>query len=62
VQIPRQVAKSPAAWSPDGSELAFIDCPNFACAIYVMKADGTNLRQLTDGATLQGLGIDLSWR
>ena len=38
------------AWSPDGSQIAFSRGPQLGPShIYVMHADGTDLRQLTDG-------------
>jgi TolB protein len=59
------VVRAPPAWSPDGSELAFFECPypNYVCAIFVMKPDGTGRRQLTANGTLVGFDDDyLSWR
>jgi TolB protein len=38
------------AWSPDGSEIAFMGSLNGNPAIYVARADGTHLRQVTFGA------------
>jgi Tol biopolymer transport system component len=42
------------AWSPDGSMLAFHSrraSPSFTPSIYVVHADGSGLRQITDGLT-----------
>lgn len=44
----------PPAWSPDGSEIAYRGGPG----IIVMKADGSNVRQLSS----TGGNGDLSWR
>ena len=40
------------AWSPDGRRLAFISGRDGTEAMYVIDADGTNLRRLTTDATL----------
>jgi TolB protein len=37
------------AWSPDGRYLAFQSTRDGASSIYVMNADGTNQRRVTDG-------------
>jgi uncharacterized protein YgiM (DUF1202 family) len=58
------------AWSPDGSQIAFITDRNGSYEIWVMNADGTNQRPLLTAAALGGLdiqynGVDervLSWR
>jgi Tol biopolymer transport system component len=42
-----QLADSPT-WSPDGSELAFGGCCDDYYDIYVVNADGTDLRRLTN--------------
>ena len=39
---------SAPAWSPDGSRIAFISDRNGRRALYVMDADGSGVRQLTD--------------
>ena len=36
------------AWSPDGSKIAFISNRNYHFSLYVMNADGSNSRLLTD--------------
>lgn len=41
--------RSPA-WSPDGSQIAFIGAVNGQHKVWLMNADGTNLRQLTKDA------------
>jgi len=50
--LPGQVAtESPAAWSPDGSRLAFARRGETGLDLYVMNADGSNVQRLTaDGA------------
>jgi Tol biopolymer transport system component len=40
------------AWSRDGRRLAFISSRDSVDAMYVIDADGTNLRRLTGDATL----------
>ena len=52
---PRFLQQSPFAWSPDGSEFAFIDCPNYVCAIYAMSPDGER-SAATDGRRCRGRG------
>jgi len=44
-----------AVWSPDGTQIAF-NIDNYAgrCDIYVMNADGSNLRQLTTDGNAGG--------
>jgi Tol biopolymer transport system component len=36
------------AWSPDGTQLAFVSTRDGNEEIYVMKADGTSVTRLTD--------------
>jgi len=58
------------AWSPDGSQIAFITDRNGSYEIWVMNADGTNQQPLVTAAALGGLqikydGVDervISWR
>jgi TolB protein len=38
------------AWSPDGNEIAFTSLVDGRWHLFVMNADGTNRRQVTDGA------------
>jgi Tol biopolymer transport system component len=52
-----KVAAEPR-WSPDGSRIAFVMSPRGHLTryagdgdIYVMDADGTNMRQRTEGST-----------
>src|SRR5687767_7182143 len=50
-----------AAWSPDGNTIAFamaVDQPD-AYEVFLMGADGSNVRQLTYG--LAGIGGSLDW-
>src|SRR5262249_37830659 len=37
------------AWSPDGKKIAFVSIRAGVSQIFVMNADGTNVRQLTNG-------------
>ena len=45
------------AWSPDGSQIAFISDRNGAYEIWVMNADGSNQRALLSAKALNGAGI-----
>jgi len=40
----------PSSWSPDGTRLVFADCQGEPCrpALFVVKADGSDLRKLVD--------------
>src|SRR5215469_8228266 len=38
-----------AAWSPDGRKIAFVSIRNSTSHIFVMNADGSEVRQLTSG-------------
>jgi len=46
-------------WSPDGSQIAFVRGAG-AFDIYLISADGSNLRSLTNGSTYESLGGWLS--
>ncbi len=58
------------AWSPDGSQIAFLTDRNGLWEIWIMNADGSNQRPLISAETLAGLtlqynGVDeraISWR
>ena len=58
------------AWSPDGSQIAFITDRNGSYEIWVMNADGSNQHPILTAAALGGLkiqydGVDervISWR
>ena len=46
------------AWSPDGKKIAFVSIRAGVSQIFVMNANGTNVRQLTNGnADLAAIGI-----
>jgi Tol biopolymer transport system component len=47
-------------WSPDGRQIAFLDCagPNQVCEIAVMNANGQNQRDLTHDQTLSNQKVD----
>src|ERR1051326_1402505 len=42
------VYDSSPVWSPDGTEIAFISNRNYLFGLYVMNADGSNARLLTE--------------
>ena len=44
-------------WSPDGSRLAFVGGTDDTLDIYVMRADGTDIVQLTDDAAFDTFPI-----
>jgi TolB protein len=52
-----------AAWSPDGSRIAFVGgFDEEDISIYVMRADGTDVRRVTDGGSLvDGEDLGPSW-
>lgn len=69
-ELSRSWNNAAPAWSPDGSQLAFITDRNGAYELWVMNADGTNQHPLLSTADLNGLaihydGVDervISWR
>src|SRR3954466_15228473 len=48
VPLPASLRAGQAAWSPDGTRLAFRGGPDGDSEVYVVAADGIGLRQLTD--------------
>ena len=50
--------KSPA-WSPDGTQIAFVSERNEETEIYVMNRDGSGLTRLTDTKRLEA---EPTWR
>jgi hypothetical protein len=59
---PRQLTDGPArdnrpVWSPDGKQIAFARFQDNRWNIYVMNADGSDLRKLTDGT----FDVNPSW-
>lgn len=69
-EAPHSFNNTAPAWSPDGSQIAFLTDRNGPWEIWVMHADGSNQRPLfpagtLDGVTLQYHNVDervLSWR
>ena len=69
-KTPRVWNNAAPAWSPDGSQIAFITDRSGAYEIWVMNADGGNQHPLVTAAALGGLqikydGVDervISWR
>ena len=69
-QQPQSWNNAAPAWSPDGSQIAFLSDRSGQWEIWVMNADGSNQRALFPAGTLQGLsiqyhGVDervISWR
>lgn len=47
------------AWSPDGLHIAFIDLVDGKQDLFIMDADGTNVRRLTNDAALD---MHPAWR
>ncbi len=45
-----------ARWSPDGRQLVFSNVVNGNWTLFAMNADGTNIRQITDGGANDGEG------
>jgi hypothetical protein len=68
--LPRSWNNVAPAWSPDGSQIAFLTDRTGHWEMWVMSADGSNQRPLfpdgtLDGLTLQYNNVDermLSWR
>jgi Tol biopolymer transport system component len=68
-QEPRNWNNAAAAWSPDGSQIAFISDRNGLWEIWVMNTDGSNQHPLFAPGALAGIdlqyhGVDervISW-
>ncbi|GAB4548631.1 MAG: hypothetical protein Kow0063_43540 [Anaerolineae bacterium] len=69
-QEPRSWNNVAPAWSPDGTQIAFLTDRSGQWEIWVMNADGSNQRPLLPSGALDGLGLQyygvgeraLSWR
>jgi hypothetical protein len=48
----QQVVKTDASFSPDGSRIVFVSTQDGDAEIYLMDADGANLRKLTDNSAV----------
>src|SRR6266511_1752070 len=53
-KLPSVPGDTDPAWSPDGSKIAFVRFREGGAGIWVMNADGTGARRITDG----GLDVD----
>jgi TolB protein len=54
---PRNWNNAAAAWSPDGSQIAFLTDRNGSWEIFVMNADGSNQHPLFAAGTLAGIDL-----
>jgi dipeptidyl aminopeptidase/acylaminoacyl peptidase len=50
-RLPSERGDNDAAWSPDGSRIAFVRYQAGDSGIYLMNADGTDVLQVTDGTS-----------
>jgi len=48
-------------WSPDSKQIAFESCATFSCQLYLMTADGTSLKKLTNTQREVAREYPLGW-
>lgn len=60
-QQPQSFSNAAPAWSPDGSQIAFVTNRSGAWEIWLMAADGSQQRPLLTAATLAQNGITLAY-
>jgi Tol biopolymer transport system component len=58
---PRSDSNAAPAWSPDGTQLAFVSNRHGAWEIWLMNADGSNQHPLLTAETLAQNGITLQY-
>lgn len=61
--VPRLVDISAATWSPNGRQIAFIDCydPDYGCDLGVVGADGKGMRIIAKGQVDASFEGNLLW-
>jgi Tol biopolymer transport system component len=55
-------SSSPPAWSPDGAWIALMATHGYTYSVYVLKPDGTALRELRKITRDNAIGGRVSWR
>jgi Tol biopolymer transport system component len=55
------VAPERPSWSPDGKRIAFTRCDDITCAIYVMQANGSEMKPLTSDPVSGVASYSPSW-
>jgi WD40-like Beta Propeller Repeat len=61
-KLPSVPGDTDAAWSPDGSKIAFVRFREGGAGIWVMNADGTGARRITDGGPdIDGTDLGPAW-
>jgi len=61
-KLPSVPGDTDPAWSPDGSKIAFVRFREGGAGIWVMNADGTGLRRITDGGPdVDGTDLGPAW-
>ncbi len=61
-KLPSVPGDTDPAWSPDGSKIAFVRFREGSAGIWVMSADGTGARRITDGGpNVDGSDLGPAW-